>query len=114
MAVQISYIQTLVRQRLDEPIPRYWSVAELDDIIVAGIRDLWRSIVDLKEEHFLVVNETDVTLPSGATALVGVPGNVYKVYLIEALNPVNIDRGLVFTPQDYNHKYFINARSRTD
>lgn len=115
MAVQISYIQTLVRQRLDEPTPRYWSEAELTDIIVAGIRDLWRSIVDLKSEHFLTVNETDVFLEANSPTLLGVPSNVYKVYLIETLDATEADRarGIVLNPLDYNHEHFISARNRS-
>lgn len=114
MSVQISTIQTLVRERLDEPVPRYWSEAELTDIIVAGVRDLWRSIVDLKAEHFLTVNETDVFLEANSSTLLGVPSNVYKVYLVETLDVSENDRnrGIVLSPLDYNHPHFIDARSR--
>lgn len=115
MATQISAIEEQVRERLEETSPRHWSSPELTKIIVNGIRDLWRSIVDLKGEHYLVVNTTDVTLQSGATTLQGVPNNVHKVYLIEPVTTVvdgsSSGRQLIFVPTDYNHKYFIGART---
>lgn len=117
MATQISAIESQARALLEELSPRHWTSAELTSIIGNGIRDLWRSIVDLKGEHFLVVNTTDVTMPANSDTLLGVPKNVHKVYAIE---PVDISdsstatgRHLGFMPIDYNHKYFQSARART-
>lgn len=113
MATQVSTIETNARLRLVEPNPRFWSSAELVEIIAAGIRDLWRATVDLKQEYYLTVNETDVVLESGADTLSGVPLNVHKVYLIEPLdNQQNeSNAGLIFRPLDYNHKTFQGARA---
>lgn len=111
---KISDIEALARQRLVEPTPRYWTSQELTDIIIAGIRDLWRDIVDLKQEHFLTVNQNDVYFPPNSDRLAGVPDDVHKVYLIEAKhmeeNSANV--GLQFMPLDYNHRNFQLARSR--
>lgn len=109
--VQISTLITLIRQRLDEPTPRYWSNQELNDIVLAGIRDMWRSVVDLKQEYYLTIDETNVSLPANSTQLQGVPDNVYKVYLIEALNHADIERGVSFTPKEYNHRLTIQSRA---
>lgn len=111
---KLSTIESLARQRLVEPTARFWSSPELVAIILSGIKDLWRDIVDLKQEHFLTINNTDVSLPAEATQLSGVPQDVHKIYLIEALNLASgtVNQGLIFQPRDYNHKSMQLARSR--
>ncbi len=115
MATQISEIEVQVREKLEELSPRHWTSPELTKIIVNGIKDLWRSIVDLKGEHYLVVNTTDVTLQANSESLQGVPRDVHKIYLIEpadiTTDSQSSGRFLVFRPIDYNHQYFIGARS---
>ncbi len=114
MSSTLANIETLVRQRIVEPKPKFWSSVELLEIEVAGIKDLWRDVVDLKQEHYLTVNTTDVSLLTNGTQLVGLPGDIHKVYLIEGRfiqsNQVNV--GLQFSPLDYNHRDFQLARSR--
>lgn len=116
MATLISSIEAQVRSRgLIETTASFWTSAELTDIISAGVRDLWRDIVDLKAEHFLTIDNTNVSLPSGTATLQGVPSDVHKVYLIEPrdtsiTNAVNT--GLCFKPLDYNHPTFQASRSR--
>lgn len=114
MATTIAQIETLARLRLVETTARFWTSDELVGIILAGIRDLWRAIVDLKQEYYLTVNDTDVFLASSATELSGVPTDVHKVYLIEPrdLSDSSTNKGVVFKPLDYNHHYFQGARSR--
>lgn len=113
MPSKISDIETTVRLRLIEPTPRFWTSAELTDIIITGIRDLWRDIVDLKQEHFLTINNSDVYFDINSTTLRGIPTDVHKVYLIEPRDlSVNASTsGLKFTPMDYNHRYFQSARA---
>lgn len=106
-------VQALVREQLVEPEPIFWSSEELHGILTRGAKDLWRSVVDLKQEHYLRVNTTDVFIPSGGTQLMGVPSDVHKIYLIE---PRNVDRqaggsSTIFTPLDYNHDDFRGARA---
>lgn len=113
MATTISTIETLSRRHLLETTANFWTSAELVDIIIAGVRDLWRDIVDLKGEHYLTVDTTNVSLAASSSTLTGVPADVHKVYLIE---PVDLsingsNRGLIFRPLDYNHKTFQMARS---
>ena len=112
MSTQISAVETLVRQRLDEISPRYWSSDELVGHISAGIRDLWRDIANLKQEHYLTVDETNVYMPANSYELAGVPVDVHKVHLIEVRDLTGTSNGLVFAPLDYNHKDFALARSR--
>lgn len=117
MPTQISAIEEQARERLEELSPRHWTSPELTKIIVQGIKNLWRSIVDLKGEHYLVVNTTDVTLPANTDRLQGVPRDVHKVYLIEpadtSTDSTGSGRGLVFRPFDYKHDYFTSARSQS-
>lgn len=112
MATQISTIEMLARVHLLETAAGFWTSAELTAHIAAGIRDLWRDTVDLKQEHYLTIDQT-VTLDASTATLSGVPNDVHKVYLIEPLDTSesSANQGLTFEPRDYNDKRFIGARS---
>ena len=112
----IATIETLVRRHLLETTASFWTAAELNDITVAGVRDLWRDIVDLKQEHYLVVNTTDVSMPADTSTLRGVPADTHKVYLIEPrdLSSTSSNSNLYFLPLEYNHANFQSARSQAD
>lgn len=114
MPTLISTIETLSRQRLIETTPRFWTSAELVDITIAGIKDLWRDICDLKGEHFLTVTE-NVRMPANSSQLASVPNDVHKVYLIEPADTGtnSSNKGLIFEPKDYNDHAFRQARSRS-
>jgi hypothetical protein len=114
MPSTIAEIEAVVRERLVEASPTYWSSDELTKIIILGIKDLWRSIVDLKAEHYLIVDTTNVSVVSGSDTLQGVPSDVHKVYLIEPIfnNSPSIRSQLTFTPKEYNHYDFQAARQR--
>lgn len=113
MATLISAIETQARRHLIETTASFWTSAELVDIIAKGCLDLWRPIVDLKQEYYLTVDPTHVTMEANATTLTGVPPNVHKVYLIEPLdNGSNgANQGLHFDPLDYNDPKFRAARA---
>jgi hypothetical protein len=113
MPAPISSIESLARLRLKEVTPRYWTSQELTDICIAGIRDLWRDIVNLKQEHFLTINNKDVFFDANSTQLRGLPKDIHKVYMIEALDlsETSVNVGLQFRPLEYNHKLFQYARS---
>jgi hypothetical protein len=117
MPTQISAIETQVRERLEELTPRHWTSAELTKIIASGIKDLWREIVNLKGEHYFVVDALNVSIPSGSETVLGVPNNVHKVYLIAPRNTASTStdsgRYLKFTPIDYNNKRFLAAMSES-
>ena len=91
----------------------FWSSAELIDIMNQGIKDLWRDIVDLKQEHYLTNDTTLVTMAASTATLTGLPADIHKVYLIEPVDTSgdSTNKGLVFQPRDYNHKYFQSART---
>lgn len=114
MATLISAIETKVRLRLEEPVAKFWSSAELVGIIADGIRDLWRDVVDLKREHFITIS-TAVTLPANTATLSGVPTDVHQIVMITPSNVTesSANRGLFLRPADYNSDYFQNALTRT-
>lgn len=113
MATQISTIETLARRHLLETTASFWASAELVDIIIAGIKDLWRDTVDLKQEHYLTIDASNVYLSADTATLSGVPTDVHKVYLIEPRDATSgsSNEGLAFQPLDYNHKIFRQARA---
>lgn len=114
MPTTIAEIEATVRERLVEPSPNYWSSDELTKIVILGIKDLWRSIVDLKAEHYLTINDSDVYVKANTSELQGVPNDVHKVYMIEPIfSTTDASRSsLSFTPKEYNHPDFNAARMR--
>jgi hypothetical protein len=94
-------------------IDPYWSDDELFNIAKRGTTDLWGAIIDLHEEHYLKFAPTDgtVVLSSGNTQISGVPNDLFRVYLIEPIDPTT--NQCAFVPRAYNHIEFINARGQT-
>ena len=76
------------------------------------MKDLWRATVDLKQEHYISVNNTDVTLPANSSTLSGLPSDIHKVYIIEARDQStnSTNNSLIFIPLDYNDIRFQNSR----
>lgn len=117
MATSLLRIEETTRNTyLNEPQPRFWSSDELRAIIIAGARDLWRAIVDLKQEYYLTVDNTNVSLAANTSTLSGLPTNIHKIYLIEPRDTTSTsaNRGLFFKPLDYNHPTFQAARAHDD
>lgn len=115
MASLFSAILPIVRNRLIEPVPKFWTDPELYEMMYSGVRDLWRDVVDLKQEHYLTIDDTNVSMPANTGALAGVPADVHKIYLIEPrdLTENGPHKGLTFLPLDYNDDFFRGARSRS-
>lgn len=113
MATIISDLVPLIRQRLIEPSAVFWTDDELIQIAILGIRDLWRSTCDLKQEHFLKIDNEHVVMPANSFVLTGVPDDVHKVYIIEPrdITETSTNHGVVFEPRDYNNKFFQQARA---
>lgn len=116
MPTLLSAIETQSRRHLLETTANFWTSAELIDLEIAGVKDLWRSIVDLKGEHFFTRDITNVTLAADTATLSGVPTDIHKILLIEPLDVSenSTNANLIFVPSDYNHRDFQGARSRAD
>lgn len=114
MATLLSTIETAARKPLKEASATYWTSAELIEHMNDAIKDLWRAILDLHQEHFLTVDETNVSFAANDTDLTGVPTDCFRVHLIEPRDTTT-DPGqrILFVPKDYNSADFINARSMT-
>lgn len=93
----------------------FWTDAELLDYAKEGVTDLWAAILDLHQEHFLTIDESNVSLAASSSSLTGVPTDVFRVHLIEPRDTTsaNSARNVNFVPRDYNSKDFINARAET-
>lgn len=115
MATLLSAIETQVRRHLDESTASFWSSAELIDIEIAGIKDMWRDVVDLKGEHFFTRDITNVTLSASTATISGLPSDIHKIILIEPRDTTDSgsNRGLVFKPMEYQHAVFQTARSQS-
>lgn len=64
-------------------IGTFWSDDELLDHAINGCKDMWRDFLDLHQEHFNTIDETNMTLPANTAAISGIPSDVYRVLLIE-------------------------------
>lgn len=114
MSTTINGILPVIRNHLVEPAPRFWADAELVDIAIRGIHDLWRDIADLKQEHFITIDRTHVNYPPNSTVLTGVPIDIHKIFQIEPtdMSDNGLYHGLLFLPLKYNDQTFQLARSR--
>ena len=111
MATVINQLIPTVRLHLVESEARFWSDAELTALAILGIKDLWKAIADLKQNHFISINNS-VTLQPNSNQLSGIPSDVHKVIMIEPVdlttNGPNV--GLLFKPLPYQDDVFQQAR----
>ncbi len=112
MATTLTSLETQIRRHLVETTASFWSSAEIVDILNLGIKDLYRSVVDLGQSYFLTNDVTLVSQAANATTLTGVPADVYKIFLIEPRTLTSTStQGPLYRPLKYNHPAFANARS---
>ena len=112
MATLLSTLRTSARLHLIETTADFWTEAELLDIMLQGVKDLWGAIADLHQEHFLTVDITSVSLSASTGSLSGVPSDTFRVHIIEPTNTIDGSyRDLIFIPREYNSPDFIAARS---
>ena len=117
-ATLVSDILTRARRQLLEVTPRFWTDLELTDIFWDGATDLWGAYLDIHQDHYFNVVESEdadgVRLEAGTDRLTNVPDDCFRILLIEPLR-TNLDPfgGLscAFVPRKYNHPDFVSARS---
>ena len=114
MATPLSTIRTDVRNALVAPssTDTFWTDDELLRLLILGCQDLWKAYVDLRQDHFLTIDETNVSLLSGATSLSGVPADVFRVKGIEP-RTLNESTATIFIPKDFTHPDFVRARQQS-
>lgn len=113
MATTFTTIIANARVHLNETSSVFWTDAELTEHAIAGAKDLWRRIVDLYEDYFITVDETNVTLSANTSTLSGVPNDCYRVVAIEprVVGEQSSNRGVIFVPRKWNHPEFVQARA---
>jgi hypothetical protein len=91
----------------------YWTDSELLDLARRGVTDLWAAILDLNQEHFLTIDDTNVSVTASTATLTGVPSDVFRVHLIEPrdVTDSSTTRNVEFYPRDINSADFRNARA---
>ncbi len=111
MATTLASLETIIRGHLRETTPRYWTSQELTNLMILGVHDLWRSVNDLKLNHFCTVDTTNVSLAASATSLTGVPADCVRVHMLEPRDMTALATSkLIFTPLPYNDVKFQSAR----
>jgi glucose/arabinose dehydrogenase len=110
---------------LHEPVARFWSDAELLNHAIYGVNDLWRMVVDLREEHFFTIEESGaVILDAGDNVVVEVavsadpnvadPDSVRELLTVE--QPARNHNGgmIAFGPDGYLYIGMGDGGSRGD
>lgn len=113
MATALSVILANARVELVETTARYWTDAELITHINNGIKDLWRGIIDLYQDHYITLDETNVAAAASTAALTGVPSDLFRVVLLQprTLGESSSHRGLIFKPRTLTHPDFVQAQA---
>lgn len=114
MATDIASLIDVVRGHLNEReedlVNGYWTDDDLAAHFDAAVRDLWRAINDNFQHYFVTIDETNVSMPSGASALTGVPTDVSIVRGLECRD-LTSRPGVVFEHKDFMHADFQRARA---
>lgn len=113
MATTISSLLVQVRAQLIEPVARFWSDTELTSIMRLGALDLWGAILDLHQDHYFKINDTDVRIDANAFYVSGIPEDCFRITLIEPRDTSITGNGhqVLLVPRKYNHPDFIIART---
>lgn len=112
MATLLSSIIADARVELKETTASFWTDAELLGHLKKGVNDLWGAIIDLHQDHWITVDETNVSQAANATSLTGVPADVFRVLLIEPRDTSNGASGadVQYVPRKYTSAEMRNAR----
>jgi hypothetical protein len=113
MATLIGTIVASARTTLIETSASYWSDPELLELAQAGVKDLWKKIIDLGKDHFVTIDSTNVAIAASTSALTGVPADVFRVIALQprTLGITSSNRGLIFKPRELNHPDWVQSES---
>jgi len=113
MATNLSVILTDARDVLLESTARFWADAELIDVMNDGIKDLWRAVIDLYQDHFVTIDETNVSLAANTATLTGVPTDVFRIVGLQprTLGESSTNPSLIFKPRTLTHPDFVRAQA---
>lgn len=112
MSTLLSSLETQSRRHINEQVARFWSSAEMIDIANKGIKDLWGSIIDLYQEHYLTIDTTNLSIAANTDSMSGVPTDVFRVHLLEpkTTSILGTYRNINFVPRPFTSDEFKSAR----
>lgn len=113
MATLFSAIIANSRNTLNETTAAFWTDAELLMYAIDGARDLWKAILDLDKGHFVIIDDSNVSLAANSSTLTGVPADVFRVESLEVrdLSAANSVQNCTFEFRRLNDADFQSARS---
>lgn len=109
MATTIQTIIDRAREDFNEPTASFWTDAKLLNHAQNAIRDLWKAVKDVVQDHFFTVS-TAASIAASTSTVSSVPTDIAEIRLIEP-SDLTTYPNLVFRPLAYNHPDFQNARA---
>lgn len=111
MATTLQTIIDNARTTLNETTAALWSDAELLVHANAAIKDLWRSIIDLYQDHVVTIDATNMSITANSSTITGVPTDLFRIVEISprVLNSTN--SGLVFKPRTLTSPDYVQAKA---
>lgn len=91
----------------------FWNDEDLTISLVKGAKDLWKAIIDLHQNHFTTIDESNCSIVSGSSSVAGVPADCFRILSIEPrdLTYAGSQRNLGFKPRKYQSEAFQNMRA---
>jgi hypothetical protein len=116
MATLMSSLISQARSILLEPSEvtgGLWTDAELLAIGNKGVKDMWKSIIDLFHDHFVTLDITNMSISASTSTITGVPTDLFRVLMIQprTLGNSSTNPGLVFKPRTLTHPDFVQANA---
>jgi hypothetical protein len=113
MATLISTCIADARQPLLELTARFWSDAELLRLANLAIKDLWKKVIDLYQDHIVTIDTTTMSLVAEQGTIQGVPADLFRVVMIQPriVGPASSNLGLIFKPRTLTHPDFVQAQA---
>lgn len=91
----------------------FWDDDDLTRLIIDGAKDLWKAIIELGRNHFMVIDITTMSFETGDDELTGVPVNLHRVLRIEPrdITETGTNRAMTFRPKPYQSEAFERKRA---
>ena len=90
----------------------FWSDAELLVHASNGVKDLWRAVIDLHQEHFLTIDASGMGIAASGAVVSGVPADLFRVITIEPRTLTSSGSNVQFVPKEYKSETFKSARAQ--
>lgn len=113
MSTLLSTIITNARTTLLESSASFWSDAELLAHANKAIKDLWKSTIDLYQDHIVTIDSTNMTISASSSTISGVPTDLFRIQMIQPriLGASSSNPGLIFKPRNLRSPDFVSAQA---